>query len=664
MNELSSSTAAIAQVDLAREADFALGGLIVCPSAREVRLGDAIRSVQPRVMQVLVALVRRQGEVVSRDELIWSCWEGLSVSEDAINRCIGQLRRLASLGGAEHFKIETVARVGYRLAEFDLAQKAPKAKAVAQDAERKRLPRLWLGVAAGLIAAMVLGLRLILGPLSHGSVQAGSHVAVLPFETLSDSKDVKYFSDGLSDEIISVLTTNQVPTVSRADADALRGPAREKTIERLGVAFLLSGTVESDGKQLHVRVHLDNPRTRGTVWSIDFSRDSSQAADLQAEVAAKVTDTIALAEFISEQPGHPKDDATFAAVLGSSDNVRRARGPTNWAQWVDMGREIVAAAPRFAFGHSGLALAYHMAALNGPPDRAQSMDALALSEVKRALALDPRDAAAYDVWSKLVPVRHYQEVEAIVLKGIAADGHPAAPLGALSASEGDVLKSVGRIREFLPYTRRAYSLDPLGTGKQGELLFGLTVSGKIDEAMQVLDRAVRVWPQQYASSPLRLIILAYYGSPDDALAILDNPQTRPIGLAPSAEAAWRAFLLANKTQEPVLRGKAIEAITHAASAGTLDHGSALLMLSSLGAIDAAFTEATQLSSLPNSDPSILFSLPARAMRPDPQFMELAARFGLVGYWQSTGKWPDFCAEPDLGYDCKVVAAQIAAQGAL
>lgn len=66
-------------------------------------------------MQVLVALVEADGAVLSRDDLIQRCWEGRVVSEDAINRCIGQLRRLAKSGDEPCFTIECIPRVGYRL---------------------------------------------------------------------------------------------------------------------------------------------------------------------------------------------------------------------------------------------------------------------------------------------------------------------------------------------------------------------------------------------------------------------------------------------------------------------------------------------------------------------------------------------------------------------
>jgi len=110
-------------VHLAREPEFRLGGLLVRPSRREVSAGARRQMLEPRVMQVLVALARMDGQVVSRDELIEACWAGRIVGEDAINRCIGRLRRLAETVD-DSFSIDTVARVGYRL-ETPAAGEAP-----------------------------------------------------------------------------------------------------------------------------------------------------------------------------------------------------------------------------------------------------------------------------------------------------------------------------------------------------------------------------------------------------------------------------------------------------------------------------------------------------------------------------------------------------------
>ncbi|MBU6297291.1 MAG: winged helix-turn-helix domain-containing protein [Alphaproteobacteria bacterium] len=109
----------LGQIVLAHETEFSLGGLRVCPSRREVIARGGRQLLQPRIMQVLVALARRRGEVVSHDELIATCWDGYAVSDDAIHRCIARLRRLSEAHGG--FTLETVARVGYQLTESIVA---------------------------------------------------------------------------------------------------------------------------------------------------------------------------------------------------------------------------------------------------------------------------------------------------------------------------------------------------------------------------------------------------------------------------------------------------------------------------------------------------------------------------------------------------------------
>ena len=103
------------QVDLAREEDFTLGDLSVRPSRRLVEGWAQRRRLEPRVMQVLVALAHPTWEVVSRRELILRCWGGLTVSDDAVHRCIGVLRRLATCWPVASFEIMTINGVGYWL---------------------------------------------------------------------------------------------------------------------------------------------------------------------------------------------------------------------------------------------------------------------------------------------------------------------------------------------------------------------------------------------------------------------------------------------------------------------------------------------------------------------------------------------------------------------
>ncbi len=144
-------------IDLAAIPAFALGPLRIDPPLREVAGPHGRESLEPRVMMVLVALAEADGRTVSRDMLIARCWGGLAVSDDAINRVIGRLRKLAETSGA--FAIETVTRVGYRLTPAAAAAAPPGPRQEAGAAPG--VPRRLL-LAGGLGATVLAGAGAVL----------------------------------------------------------------------------------------------------------------------------------------------------------------------------------------------------------------------------------------------------------------------------------------------------------------------------------------------------------------------------------------------------------------------------------------------------------------------------------------------------------------------
>ena len=128
-------------IDLATTTAFRLGPLLVEPSLRAVSTTSR-ETLEPRVMKVLVALVRADGAVLSRDALIDQCWDGQIVGDDAIQRAVGRLRRLADEHGKGAFRIETVPRVGYRLVVSVPRQEDISPPALAVEANRSQ-PLPW-----------------------------------------------------------------------------------------------------------------------------------------------------------------------------------------------------------------------------------------------------------------------------------------------------------------------------------------------------------------------------------------------------------------------------------------------------------------------------------------------------------------------------------------
>jgi hypothetical protein len=174
---------------------------------------------------------------------------------------------------------------------------------------------------------------------------------------------------------------------------------------------------------------------------------------------------------------------------------------------------------------------------------------------------------------------------------------------------------------------------------------------------------VNLWPTDPRSRPLRLWFTVFFCPPDEALALLDNTDLRPADLEPAAVAAWRDFIKAHQSGDAAASAKAGKTVAGLADRQEFDRANAVQVLALLGNVDGAFDQIKKyideaggyhrgMLILP---PAILFYPTTAAMRRDPRFMPFAAKLGLAGYWRATGKWPDFCSEPDLPYDCRQAA---------
>lgn len=157
MDRLLRPSRLIRPVELAHCPPFRLGQAEVRPATRELVLpGGRRAALEPRVMQVLVALAEANGEILSRGDLNDLCWEGVAVSNHAMNRVISRLRAVARETGA--FQIETINKVGYRLTPDGAIEPAA---APPPDAARVRVPARRAVIAGGgLTLAAALGAAL------------------------------------------------------------------------------------------------------------------------------------------------------------------------------------------------------------------------------------------------------------------------------------------------------------------------------------------------------------------------------------------------------------------------------------------------------------------------------------------------------------------------
>jgi DNA-binding winged helix-turn-helix (wHTH) protein/tetratricopeptide (TPR) repeat protein/TolB-like protein len=651
------------RIDLAREADFALGALRVRPSRREIEAGGVRLELQRRVMQVLVALAHPSAEVVSQDELISRCWGGLAVGEDAVGRCIGQLRRIAGQWPEPPFEITTIAGVGYRLVPA-----AGPAADIAGSAEvAKRPPKMPVAAATAAVVVVLATLGLWLGRgLVPAAKAAPSRIAILPFEPVSSSPAERAFATGLADKLQGVLSIGPAPLLPREDAATLRG-AGQATFDQLGVRLLLDGTVATNGDTLQARLHLDDPGKHVTLWSVELSGPASSPDALEAQVGARAIAVLNCAGQALRPVGGLSDPEALGLYLHACDLFERAvygDDTPGVYSTLDAFRQAANHAPGFAPAHSALARFLARYRLGDALKAETGAAAEADREARRALAIDPKDADAYVALSLLRPITDYAGREKLLDQALAAK-----PTWAYANLEkANLLFDTGRFGEGVATLQRAAAANPLSLTITTP--FYLVENGQTAAGNSELERLQRLWPHSEQVWWNRLRVYAAEKRWDDIFALLDDRQSRPKSWTDADFHVFRTTFEARKSRTPAALAEARQEFLEPARASA-ELARRFTTLADLGFMDDAFRLADQWTRTrmsPFNSPQWLFVpggalhsdlMPSEALRRDPRFIALAAKLGLVDYWRASGKWPDFCADPGLPYDCKTEAARLA-----
>ena len=190
-------------IDLARERPFGLGLLEVFPGTRQIVRDGQASTLEPRIMQVLVALARAQGEILSRNDLTDRCWNGRTVGDNAIHRALSRVREIGTELAGGSFKVETIAKVGYRLlgdyrpeapgpAAHPTAATSIKPQTLSDQRDLTGRRRGWRLAAIALAGIVLIG---GLGAWSWGPWSASQHTSI----AIAGHRDAG--SEGLAREI-------------------------------------------------------------------------------------------------------------------------------------------------------------------------------------------------------------------------------------------------------------------------------------------------------------------------------------------------------------------------------------------------------------------------------------------------------------------------------
>jgi DNA-binding winged helix-turn-helix (wHTH) protein/TolB-like protein len=660
-------------IDLGNEAPFSVGSLLARPAAREIEIEGRVEMIEPRVMQVLTVLARRRGDVVSRDQLVESCWSGRVVGDDAITRCIAKVRRLCS---PTTFDLETIPRVGYRLVELaartpveqsPVSGSAEKTALIPADSNvqtRTRIPRrhrIWLiasaivvlFIAAGsywtwrLSEAMGASSIFEAGAIFYG--ESNPDFAVLPFDSAGGDVDTGYLADAIPAAINSQLIALGFQLVSPAVVRQYRGERKSQASAELNPRYFIDGTVSMKGDTLHVTTRVDSALQGVSVWSRDFQVDVREASELPNRIAT----TLAGLTFFS---------TTARSAIGNAPAVTASmmRVTERSQAGDDMGAYLLAKA-LLRETPNAVSLQATYAILTGEvldllpsADRASALaDArLAQDHAERILPLGAPVAK-----QSVMPAVDWSAREHAMRKAIDAD----AQLVGLRYTFAGLLVSAGRIAEANSIMHEAVTSDPLIANNTLLYATVLDIGGNREDAEVLLARAERLWPNRETFALLRFMHAIGNADLQVASAMLDDPTTRSI-LEPRAERMpYATIVRALSTRHP----NDIAAVElECSEPGKITRrrfAPCLIALAKLDRLDAFFRVAEiyfpdqRATSSAERDARwleaplvwrtlrFLFRTDLAALRADERFIGIAERMGLLDYWRTSGKWPDFCA---------------------
>jgi TolB-like protein len=380
-----------------------------------------------RAAALLRLLLEQAGKPVAKDALMEAAWPGLAVEESNLTVQIAALRRtFADVEGGSTW-IETLPRRGYRYV-------GPPAAVVSDSSRLTWLP---------------------------SATSDKPSIAVLPFSNLSGDPAQDYFSDGITEDVITELSRfRSLFVVARHSSFVYR--ARSSDIRevgrQLGVRYVVEGSARRIGKRVRVTVQLLDAASSVNLWTERYDRELEDIFAIQDEIVGKI---------VSALPGRLEDAGREIARGKQTSNITAydlvLLGNEKWRQLTVRSmdeargyfRKAVALDPAYARAHANIAWTVVCAAFLESPAAPPLDDAR--REIEIALDLDENDAWSHGVFAQLLFLEHRdQEAETHFKRALALNANDAD----VAAAFANILVYWGHWREALTWIRSAKQLNP------------------------------------------------------------------------------------------------------------------------------------------------------------------------------------------------------------
>jgi serine/threonine-protein kinase len=378
-----------------------------------------------------------------------------------------------------------------------------------------------------IIAVLVIAVVLLLADKfvlhKDTDIALDKSVAVLPLVNESGDPQQDYFSDGLSEELISAIAqVHDLKVIGRNSSFQFRGKQQEDTASigaKLGVATLLEGTVRKQGNRVRIVASLIKTSDGSELWSQTYDRELKDVFAVQSEIATSVAGalkTTLLGKTIESSDRPPSGSlAAYDALLQGRYYAER-RNRADYLKAVDYYQQAIQLDPGYAMAYARLAIAQQW--FNNWVANAEErkvVSPMARANANKAIALNPQSAVALgalginQAWSDF----DYPAAETTLQRAVALDPTNAETLYQLA----DVTGCLGRLDEAVTMMRKVLVMEPLNASFHFYTGQFLLAQGRLDEAESELRRAIELQPTAEAYHAYLAMAYIKLGRLDQAL---------------------------------------------------------------------------------------------------------------------------------------------------
>jgi len=357
-------------------------------------------------------------------------------------------------------------------------------------------------------------------------------IAVLPFQNLNPEPNSEYFSDGLTDELISDLSViDGLEVKSRTSSFFFKDKPRNirEVGAQLGVALVLEGSVLRSGDKLRINAQLVRASDDLPLWSGHFDRELKDVFAVQDEISRSIVNELRL-KFGQGQRRYNTNLEAYDLYLRAQALTRNQGLPEGWDHLlvgIDVYEQVIANDPAYAPAYAGLATAYGRLSVTPRSFSPDEAYAKMRAAAEKALQLDPLLAEAYASMGLVDSRDHnWQDSERAFRRSIELNP-------SLSESRQNfamsVLYPLGRLDEAIRELRKAAELDPLSEQLLDSLDRVLFSAGRYDEALDNCRRILASHPNDSGVEMLLARALMEKGSLNEATAIFEKQERAGTG---------------------------------------------------------------------------------------------------------------------------------------